>query len=112
VRFDAHGAMKRSIVLIAFFVACSAASAAAPVEASARRFPHLPEDAQQVAERLEDCLHFSGEFGGDGSARDKEVNLAMTELDCNHVSGDVIAIQKKYAANKAVMKVFNSLPEF
>ena len=48
------------------------------------------------------CTHFSGEFNGDGSDRDKEVTATMTAMRCDLIERDVAAIREKYAGNKAV----------
>jgi hypothetical protein len=44
-----------------------------------------PNAASQTIERGESCLHLSGEFGGDGSERDKELTQEMTRLKCGTV---------------------------
>ncbi|MDE2075449.1 MAG: hypothetical protein KGI91_00050 [Burkholderiales bacterium] len=47
--------------------------------------PAKPDFASQTIERGESCLHLSGEFGGDRSARDKELTAEMTRLSCGTV---------------------------
>lgn len=70
--------------------------------------PMLPDDAAQVAERLAACIHFSGEFNGDQSERDKEVATAMSELHCDTIEQETDAIRNKYADNKLVIDALNS----
>lgn len=61
-------------------------------------------DARRVAERLASCSHFSGEFDGDRSDRDKEVAAAMVALSCETIDQDVSAVRKKYAGDRAVQE--------
>lgn len=37
----------------------------------------------RALDRAESCLHLSGEFGGDGSERDREINREMAHLRCD-----------------------------
>lgn len=62
----------------------------------------VPADAQRVAARSSACAHFSGEFNGDRSERDREINAAMTELRCDTIDRDVSVIRDKYPGNQAV----------
>ena len=41
-----------------------------------------PKTASEAIERVESCSHFAGEFNGDGSERDQEINRQLTRLDC------------------------------
>ena len=68
----------------------------------------IPADAQRVADRLDACTHFSGEFNGDGSERDREVNTTMTGLKCDTVEEDVSAIRNRYPNNRAVDAVLDA----
>ena len=45
-----------------------------------------PRSTKEVIERAESCLHFAGEFGGDRSERDEEVNREMARLDCGRAA--------------------------
>ena len=68
----------------------------------------IPADAQRVADRLGACTHFSGEFNGDGSERDREVNTTMTGLKCDTVEEDVSAIRNRYPDHRAVHAVLDA----
>ena len=70
--------------------------------------PQLPNDASAVADRLVSCVHFSGEFNGDRSERDKEVTDAMAELRCETIESEAAAIRRKYSGNAAVLKALDS----
>lgn len=41
------------------------------------------------------CLHLSGEFNGDQSERDKELNAQMTELHCERITDDLNALKAR-----------------
>ena len=41
------------------------------------------------------CLHLSGEFNGDQSERDKELNAQMTELHCERITDDLKALKSR-----------------
>ena len=68
-------------------------------------FPDLPKDARSVAERFVACVHFSGEFSGDRSERDAEVNKTMRELRCASVEKDLERIRVKYRKNAVVLGI-------
>ncbi len=71
---------------------------AAPAAEFASRYTHLPAEAADVLARIDECLYFSGEFNGDGSARDKEVSARMDALGCAGVIEQIPAMLQKYAA--------------
>ena len=62
----------------------------------------LPASVAQFIERSENCLHFAGEFGGDGSPRDAEVNREMDKLHCNSLSADLRTLRKRYRGDSNV----------
>ncbi|UXY16257.1 hypothetical protein N8I74_04350 [Chitiniphilus purpureus] len=66
----------------------------------------LPRDAAALLDRGVNCNHFAGEFNGDRSARDQEINQVLTELRCDQVEREVAAIKRKYRADPAVLKAF------
>jgi hypothetical protein len=70
--------------------------------------PPLPADAAALIERVESCHHFAGEFNGDRSERDREVNATMTELRCDTVEADAGAMRTKYADAAAVLDALES----
>lgn len=51
---------------------------------------------QKAVSDTEMCFHFAGEFNGDGSARDKEINR-MQRKNCNKAGQQLL--QKAYRAN-------------
>lgn len=75
---------------------------------SVEKTSRLPADAARVVDRLAACVHFSGEFNGDGSDRDKEVATAMTELQCDRIEQDVLVIRKKYRNSATVQAALDS----
>jgi hypothetical protein len=66
----------------------------------------LPDDMASVADRFKTCEHFAGEFSGDGSQRDKEINVTMKTLKCDKVENDAQAIRKRYAKNNKMLDAF------
>ncbi len=71
----------------------------------------VPDDASSVASRLASCVHFSGEFNGDQSQRDKEVTGAMAELRCDTIESEAAEVRRKYSGNAAVIKALDSASE-
>ncbi len=57
-------------------------------------------DAQLDAllERGDLCLHFAGEINGDGSAHDREIAAKMRSLRCEHLVGELKAMQARLPA--------------
>ena len=79
--------------------------------ASATASSALPQDAAKIVEKLAACNHFAGEFGGDNSARDREVNAAITQLHCETIDADVRAILVRYPGNKALLSALKKATE-
>lgn len=71
----------------------------------------IPADAQAVIDRVASCFHFSGEFNGDGSARDKEVSATMAELRCDTIEQDEAAIRNRYPGNAAIRRALQAATE-
>ena len=98
--------MERSFAVVCLLLAGCASAAKLPPPADkdlwVPGFPSLPKDARRVVERLAGCLHFAGEFNGNGSQRDKDVSDAESELRCETIEQDAAAIRKRYAGNKSV----------
>lgn len=69
--------------------AAAPAVTAAPAAEFERRYARLPADAARVLARLDACRYFPGEFNGDGSARDREVNARMDALGCAGVETEI-----------------------
>jgi hypothetical protein len=73
--------------------------------------PDLPDDVAPVVERSTSCAHFAGEFSGDRSARDTQINRVMAELRCDTVDADVAELRRKYAGNRRVQEALAAEPE-
>lgn len=71
----------------------------------------LPREVREFLERHESCVHFAGEFNGDGSARDREVNAAMTELRCDEVEQDAAALRRTYARHPRALKALDAVDD-
>lgn len=56
-----------------------------------------------VAAACAPTTHFSAEFGGDNSARDREVTAAITQLGCQTIDQHVKAILLKYPGDKSLI---------
>lgn len=54
-----------------------------------------PKLTSDVIERAESCLHFAGEFGGDQSERDQEINREMTRLDCGRAAQSLRGLKSR-----------------
>jgi hypothetical protein len=50
-------------------------------------------NAIKVINQAEACLHLAGEFGGDQSDRDKEINQEMADLRCDDVVDSLKLLQ-------------------
>lgn len=88
-----------------------AAPAPAPVEDPAtaweNRLGNLPPDAAAVIRRVEACTRLRGQFRGDGTEFDREVNSRMDELDCNTVDADTVAVRAMYGDRPDVMEALD-----
>lgn len=62
----------------------------------------LPADVTAFVERAEMCEHFAGEFNGDQSEHDREVNATMTKLRCDALDADRAGLRKKYRSSESV----------
>lgn len=67
---------------------------------------HLPADAGDLVKRRDLCMHFAGEFGGDGSERDREVAEEMDKLACGNLEADTTTLRQKYHDRPEVLKAF------
>ena len=108
--------MKKLLMLFIILLCANASLAVEKPSASERKTvlakgSALPRDASRVAGRSASCFHFSGEFNGDGSQRDKEVTATMRELRCDQLERDVLIIRKKYRHNQAVQTALDSVTE-
>jgi len=83
------------------FGSCSA------INDSSQKFDLIPKKLQQLKaaaspsqssaaitiNQAESCLHLAGEFGGDQSERDKEINQEMTKLRCDEARDSLKLLQ-------------------
>ncbi len=60
-----------------------------------------------LIERVEACNHFAGEFNGDNSDRDKEVNAEMDKLKCGDIDKELSAAKEKYKNYPDVLNQLN-----
>lgn len=101
-------AVRAALTLAMLGAACgSAGASASDVDTSNESLlvsgsQNLPADARAVIERLAACTHFMGEFSGDGSERDREINAIQAELRCDRIEADADGIQKKYRHDAVV----------
>lgn len=72
----------------------------------------LPSDVRKLMERFESCMHFAGEFNGDGSERDREVNATMTELRCDKIEADAARMRGTYAKHPAASNALDAVTGF
>lgn len=61
-----------------------------------------PEPVARFIQCSDHSLHFAGEFNGNHSARDAEVNRRMDALRCNSLPGDLQALRKHYRADAGI----------
>jgi hypothetical protein len=69
-----------------------------------------PAPLTKFVERSTACMHFAGEFNGDRSARDTEVNRRMDELHCNALPHELRTLRQRYhgdARISARLKAFD-----
>ena len=87
----------RGLLLIA--LVAQVASAQSPVH---RANDNWPRPVARFIERSGNCQHFAGEFGGDGSPRDAEVNREMDKLRCNSLPADLRTLRQCYRTDARV----------
>ena len=94
---------------------------------SSQKFELIPEKLQQLKatasasrgsvagmiDRADSCLHLAGEFGGDQSERDKEINQEMAALRCDDAVDSLKLLQatlprssKQRDQVRALLKVY------
>jgi hypothetical protein len=61
-------------------------------------------EVKSLIERAESCIHFSGEFNGDHSDRDKEVIAEMDKLKCADIDKELLTAKEKYKNNPEILK--------
>ena len=83
----------------------SAAGAAPGVEgvAGSASAP-LPDAVRKVVDRAELCEHFAGEFNGDRSRRDREINAILTRNRCDRIPSEIQALKARHKGNAAILR--------
>lgn len=61
-------------------------------------------EVKSLIARAETCIHFSGEFNGDQSDRDKEVVAEMDKLKCADIDKELLTAKEKYKNNPEILK--------
>jgi hypothetical protein len=84
------------LLLAALFIRTASALPASIVETT------WPTPMASFIERSESCMHFAGEFDGDRSARDAEINRRMDDLRCNALPHDLQQLRKHYRTDARV----------
>ncbi len=72
---------------------------------------HWPAPVARFIERSDGCMHFAGEFNGDGSARDAQVSRRMNELRCNSLLADLQALRKRYRGDAQIIARLGAFDE-
>ena len=92
--------IKYAVSVLATLIAVQSVAIAAPAPSKSQV---LPKSANAFIQRYSACYHYAGEFNGDGSARDAQLNRQMAKLRCDTIEKDTQQFRKKYAGNKKVM---------
>lgn len=69
--------------------------------------PACPADLRDFSRRMVECTHWMGEFNGDRSERDAEVNRNLLSLKCGTLEADYVALQKKYDDEPETLKALD-----
>src|SRR5574343_886870 len=80
--------------------ATPAAAGGAKADASLRGA--AARNARKLIEDGEFCVHLAGEFGGDQSARDRQVAQQMKALKCDRVLSRLAALQRRLPETDAL----------
>ena len=59
----------------------------------------MPEDIVKHLQQVGECMHFAGEFSGDGSKEDKRIIKTMNALKCDKISSLLSDLEKKHQNN-------------
>lgn len=84
---------------VLLFVVASQHASALPIAAAKASWP-APVTA--FIERSESCMHFAGEFSGDGSAHDVEISHKLAQLRCNALTPDLQALRRLYRSDARI----------
>ena len=92
--------IKYAVAVLATLIAVQNVAIAAPDSA---KIQSMPKSVNVFIQRYSACYHYAGEFNGDGSARDAQLNRQMAKLRCDTIEKDTQQFRKKHAANKKIM---------
>ena len=92
-----------AVAVLTTLIAVQSVAIAAPAPSKSQV---LPKSVNVFIQRYSACYHYAGEFNGDGSARDAQINRKMAQLRCDTIEKDTQQFRKKYAANKKIMAAF------
>ncbi len=87
-----------AFALIWLITSANASPAASPDQATAA-----------LIERAQTCVHLAGEFGGNQSARDQEINQQMGELKCGSIARELKALQRRLPKDSTAAAQVRSL---
>ncbi|MFC7421228.1 hypothetical protein ACFQNF_15300 [Iodobacter arcticus] len=91
-----------SLLLATSFTACSEHQPNKPnpsTPPAAKASKISAHQAKKIMARGESCLHFSREFAGDQSARDRELNQKMDKLKCDTIISELETLQQHLPKN-------------
>ena len=71
----------------------------------------MPKDILAFLPQFSSCLHFAGEFGGNRSERDREINRTMGQLKCHQIERKLTQLKKTHKNNSDVQMFLKSLSE-
>ena len=71
----------------------------------------MPEDIVKHLQRVGECMHFAGEFSGDGSKEDKRITKTMNTLKCDKIGGLLSELEKKHQNNADAVQFIRFLRE-
>jgi hypothetical protein len=66
-------------------------------------------EVKSLIKRAETCIHFSGEFNGDHSDRDKEVIAEMDKLKCADIDKELLTAKEKYKSSPELLENINQV---
>ena len=71
----------------------------------------MPEDIVKHLQRIGECMHFAGEFSGNGSKEDKRITKTMNSLKCDKMGGLLSELEKKHQNNTDAVQFIRFLRE-
>lgn len=101
------GSMGRRATLCGCLFAAACATRSEPAKTADIGVSTLPPDVAALVERMDQCAHFAGEFGGDGSERDRQVAAAIARLRCDALDGEVGAARRRHADAPGVVRALD-----